>query len=175
MNPCFAILDDKLLVIAGTDPHLNVYDIKTPHQLLDRKPIAYPNYQMGDGEDRALADPKSIAYDESAGRTHSLKVYKDYLITTYSPGYDVADKEKYKTFMAREDYKVFKEKIAGKYPPAIMVMDHQGEAIQSISLPDNLDHRQFLVCDGALWWLSKFNSEIEEDFVQIYKVEIIRK
>jgi hypothetical protein len=30
MYPCFTILDDKLLVIAGTDPHLNVYDIKSP-------------------------------------------------------------------------------------------------------------------------------------------------
>tara|TARA_R110002096_G_scaffold146983_3_gene306130 strand:- start:385 stop:717 length:333 start_codon:yes stop_codon:yes gene_type:complete len=108
---------------------------------------------MGEGEDRAKADPKSIAYDESAGRTYSLKVYKDYLISYYSSGYDLADKKNYKTIKAREDYKVFKEKIEGKYHPALLVMDHQGETIQSISLPDNLDHRQFLVRDGKLWWL----------------------
>ncbi|WP_339715387.1 hypothetical protein [Cyclobacterium amurskyense] len=161
MNPCFTIFEDKLFVIAGTDPHLNVYDIHSPHQLLDRKHIDYPNYTMGEGEDRGKADPKSIAFDMSAGRTYTLKAYKDYLIASYNPGYDSKDKEKYK--------------MEAKYPNALLLMNHQGETIQSLALPDKLDHRQFLVRDGELWWLSKLNTEKEEDFIQIYKVKIINK
>ncbi|MDN3688715.1 hypothetical protein [Cyclobacterium jeungdonense] len=172
MSPSFTILEDKLLVIAGTDPHLNVYDIKAPHRLLERKPIAYPDYNAGQGIERTRADPKSIAYDESAGRTHTLKVYKDYLLSSFSPGYDFADRERYLTIDNREDYSAFREAIADKYPPALFLMDHQGEGIQKLSLPESLDHRQFLVRDGYLWWLSRFNSEVEEDFVKIYKVEI---
>tara|TARA_R110002051_G_scaffold293972_2_gene359106 strand:- start:537 stop:890 length:354 start_codon:yes stop_codon:yes gene_type:complete len=116
---------------------------------------------MGEGEDRGKADPKSIAFDMSAGRTYTLKAYKDYLIASYNPGYDSKDKEKYK--------------MEAKYPNALLLMNHQGETIQSLALPDKLDHRQFLVRDGELWWLSKLNTEKEEDFIQIYKVKIINK
>lgn len=172
MSPSFTILEDKLLVIVGTDPHLNVYDIHPPHRLLERKPITYPDYNAGQGTERAKADPKSIAYDESAGRTHTLKVYGDYLLSSFSPGYDFADRERYLTIDNREEYSTFRESIKDKYPPALFLMDHQGEGIQKLPLPESLDHRQFLVRDGALWWLSKFNSEVEEDFVKIYKVEI---
>lgn len=175
MNPSFTILADKLLVIAGTDPHLNVYDIQPPHQLLERNPIAYPDYNAGQGIDRAKADPKSIDYDQTAGRTHTLKVYRNYLLSSFNPGYDFADRERYLTIDNREDYSAFRETMADKYPPALFLMDHQGKGIQKLSLPEPLDHRQFLVRDGDLWWLSKFNMEVEEDFVKIYKVEIADK
>ncbi|GAB2991597.1 hypothetical protein GCM10027284_05230 [Cyclobacterium sediminis] len=175
MNPSLTILGDQLLVIAGTDPYLNFYDIDSSHQLLNRKRIAYPNYHMGEGADRSKADPKAIAFDESAGRTYTLKVYKDYLITSFSTGYEPADREAYKAIKNREDYSDFKNKIKNKYQPALFLMNHQGEALQSLALPDKLDHRQFLVRNGSLWWLSKFNTDKEEDFVKIYKVEIIEK
>ena len=175
MNPSFDILGDKLLVIAGTAPYLNFYDINSPHKLIDRKRIDYPNYHMGEGEDRSKADPKAIAFDESAGRTYNLKVYKDYLITSFSTGYEATDREDYKAIKNREDHRVFKKRIKGKYQPALLLMNHRGETIQRLALPDKLDHRQYLVRDGELWWLSKINTEKEEDFIQIYKVEIINK
>ena len=175
MNPSLTILDDKLLVIAGTDPYLNFYDINSPHQLLNRKRIDYPNYQIGEGTDRSKADPKALAFDESAGRTYTLKDYKDYLITSFSSGYETADREAYKAIKNREDYSIFQNKIKNKYQPALLLLNHQGETLQSLALPDKFDHRQFLVRNGSLWWLSKFNTDKEEDFVKIYKVEIIEK
>lgn len=172
MSPTFTILDDKLLVIAGTDPHLNIYDIHPSHQLIERNPIAYPNYNVGQGSERAEADPKSITVDQSAGRTHALKVFGDYLLASVSPGYDMADRERYKAISSRKENSSFMESIAGKYEPALFLMNHQGEEIQQLSLPQTLDYVQFLVREGKLWWLSRLNAEKEEDFIQIYKVEI---
>ncbi|MBD3627568.1 hypothetical protein [Cyclobacterium sp.] len=175
MNPSFTIHDDKLLVIAGTDPHLNIYDIKPPHQLLERKPIAYPNYNTGEGIERARADPNSIDSDRSAGRTYSLKVFQNFLLASYHPGYDVADRERYWEISSPDEYSTFNKSIEGKYLPALLVMDLQGEAKQRLPIPESLDHRQFLVREGELWWLSRLNAEKEEDFIQIYKVEITEK
>ncbi|WP_162416032.1 hypothetical protein [Cyclobacterium roseum] len=175
MSPSFTILEDKLLVIVGTDPHLNVYDIHPPHRLLKRKPISYPNYNAGEGMERAAADPNSIDSDRSAGRTYSLKAFQNYLLASYHPGYDVADRERYRSVSSPDEYSAFNKSIDGKYRPALFVMDQQGNPIQSIPIPESLDHRQFLVRDGDLWWLSRFNSEVEEDLVQIYKVEITEK
>ncbi|SHN25630.1 hypothetical protein SAMN04488057_11444 [Cyclobacterium lianum] len=172
MSPTFTVLDDKLLVIAGTDPHLNVYDIHPPHQLLERNPIAYPNYRIGQGTERAEADPKSITVDQSAGRTHTLKAFGDHLLATVSRGFDVADRERYKAISSREENSSFMESIAGKYEPALFLMDHHGENIQQLPLPQSLDYVQFLVREGELWWLSRLNADKEEDFVKIYKVEI---
>ncbi|WP_154852936.1 hypothetical protein [Cyclobacterium xiamenense] len=175
MNPSFTILEDKLLVVAGTDPYLNAYAIQPPHRLLFRKSIAYPEYSAGQGVERAKADPRSIASDETAGRTYTLKVYKDYLISSFNPGYDFADRERYLTIDNPDDYRTFRESIGDKYPAALFLMDHQGQGIQKLDLPESLDHRQFLVRGGELWWLSRFNSEVEEDFVTVYKVEIAEK
>ncbi|NHE58917.1 hypothetical protein [Cyclobacterium plantarum] len=134
MSPTFTISDDKLLVIAGTDPHLNIYDIYPPHNLLERKPLAYPNYNMGQGIERAEADPKSITVDQSAGRTHTLKVFGDYLLASVSPGYDMADKERYKAISSPEENSSFMESIAGKYEPGLFLMDHHGGG-HSTTLP----------------------------------------
>lgn len=60
MSPSFTVLEDKLLVIAGTDPHLNVYDIHPPHLLLDRRPISYPDYNMGEGIERGRQTPNPL-------------------------------------------------------------------------------------------------------------------
>ncbi|WP_375583473.1 hypothetical protein [Cyclobacterium xiamenense] len=175
MSPSFTILEDKLLVVAGTDPHLNAYTIQPPHRLLFRKSIAYPEYNAGQGIERAKADPKSITSDASAGRTHTLKVYKNFLISSFNPGYNFADRERYLTIDNPDDYRAFRESIVDKYPSALFLMDHQGQGIQQLDLPKSLDHRQFLVRGGELWWLSRFNSEVEEDFVTIYQVEIAEK
>ncbi|MEX2592290.1 MAG: hypothetical protein WD426_05920 [Anditalea sp.] len=127
---------------------------------------------MGQGKERAKADPLSIDYDESAGRTHTLKVLGNFLLATYSPGYNTADRETLQKVRGGEEYQAFKQKIEGKYHPRLLVMDHQGNALQHLDIPQTLNHRQFLVRDGELWWLSRMNMNEEEDFVKVYRVEI---
>ncbi len=172
MLPSFCILDDELLVIAGTDPYLNIYEATSPHRLLERKRIEFEDYHAGEGKERAIADPKSIAFDESAGRTHTLKTYNNFLLATYFPGYGPPDRDAYNSIQNGDDYRVFKESIEGKYASKLLIMDHQGNALQSLDIPERLDHRQFLVRDGELWWFSRMNMSEEEDFVTVYRVEL---
>ncbi|HSI75249.1 MAG TPA: hypothetical protein VK957_05130 [Lunatimonas sp.] len=172
MMPTFTTHENRLYLISGTDPHLNIYDINEEFKRVDRKPIAYPNYNPGEGKEPAKADVRGISLDRAAGKTHVLKTYGDYLIATYFAGFDFSDREEYKN-LTNETYSAFFEKIEGKYPIRMHVMDLEGNSLADFELPKQLDYRQFLVRDEKIWFLSKFNQEEEEDFVKIYQVELV--
>jgi hypothetical protein len=172
MSPSFAVHANRLYLISGTDPHLNIYDINEDFKRVDRKPIAYPSYNPGEGKEPSKADVRGISLDRAAGRTHVLKTYGDYLIATYFPGFDFSDREEYKN-LTNESYNSFFDKIDGKYPIRMHIMDLEGNSLADINLPEQLDYRQFLIRDEKMWFLSKFNQEVEEDFVKIYQVELI--
>ncbi|WP_158859158.1 hypothetical protein [Lunatibacter salilacus] len=172
MMPSFTTHSNKLYVISGTDPHLNIYDINEGFKRINRKPIAYLNYYAGEGKEPAKADVRGISLDHAAGKTHALKTYGDYLIATYFAGFDFSDREEYKN-LTNESYRAFFEKIEGKYPIRLHVMDLEGNSLADFELSKQLDYRQFLIKDGKMWFLSKFNQEKEEDFVIIYEVELV--
>lgn len=177
MMPSFTTHGSRLYVMSGTDPHLNIYDLNEGFKRIDRKPIAYPNYNPGEGKEPAKADVLAISVDPAAGKTYVLKTYGDYLIATYFAGFDFSDREEYKNLSnepyTKESYSAFFEKIEGKYPIRMHVMDLEGNSMADFELPKQLDFRQLLVRDEKMWFLSKFNQEVEEDFVKIYQVELI--
>lgn len=172
MMPSFTTHGDKLYVISGTDPHLNIYQINEGFKRVYRTPIAYPVYNPGQGKEPAKADVRGISVDRAAGKTYVLKTYGDFLIATYFAGFDFSDREEYKN-LTNESYSAFFEKIEGKYPIRMHIMDLKGNSLADFELPKQLDHRQFLVRNGKMWFLSKFNQEEEEDFVKIYQVELV--
>lgn len=172
MMPSFTTHGNKLYVISGTDAHLNIYDINDGFKRVDRKQIAYPNYNPGEGKEPAKADVRGISLDRAAGKTHVLKTHGDYLIATYFAGFDFSDREEYKN-LTNESYSAFFEGIEGKYPVRMHVLDLEGNSLADFELPNQLDYRQFLIRDGKMWFMSKFNNEEEEDFVKIYQVELV--
>lgn len=173
--PSIAKVGEKLAVIVGTDPHLMYYDINPPHQLLERKALDYVDYYPSQGKSPTDADPKAITFDGTAGRTLTLKKYKNHLLSTYSQGYDREDRESYHNLEGNEAYQSFFQKIKGKYTDRMQVMDLDGNTLGNLKIPAKLTSGEFLVRDEQLWFLSSTNEDEEEDFVKIYQVELVEK
>lgn len=55
-------------------------------------------------------------------------------------------------------------------PPSIPVLE--GKRLTDLEIPNKLDYRQLLYKDGELWFLSRFNKDREEDFVNLCKVRL---
>lgn len=170
MMPVYTIFRDKIFLVAGGDPYLNVYQAKSPHQLISRTKLSYSPFYVSDGQDMNAADPKAIQSIESSGNTLNLKATSDYLIAGYSSGYDAGDRIKYND--RSMNYQDFKKIIDGKYPDYIHVMDHDGNMLLNMENSLNIDLREFTTRDEHIWAMKKVNLEEEEDFVMIYKIAI---
>ncbi|MFC4871396.1 hypothetical protein [Negadavirga shengliensis] len=170
MIPVFQIVNDHLYVIVAKDPHLNIYHLDDPGTLVKRVPLNYREFQIGEGQPLETVDPRMISPSMTIGKTYALKNVDDFLLTTYFPGIDRQDQEIYEQIFSGEEYRVFFDRMRKKYPYRLHITDLDGNRLVDMELPEKLDQRQFLVRDGKLWFLSRFNQETEEDFVKVYQV-----
>lgn len=170
MMPSYALLNDTIYVIVGTDPYLEVYAAQEPYPLISRKKLNYEPYYPSEGQDMRSADPQAIRVIESSGFTKNLKASPEYLISGYSPGYDPIDRDRYSDpSIAPQD---FRKSIEGKYPEYIHIMDHQGNRLLNEENHLNIDLREFTVREGEIWAKRRPSDDVEEDFVIIYRIAI---
>jgi hypothetical protein len=157
-------------VIVAKDPHLNIYHLDDPETLIKRVALNYQEFHVGEGKPLETMDPKAISPDMTIGKTYTLKNLGDFLLATYFPGIDREDRERYDQISRGEAYRDFFERMREKYPYRLHIADTEGNKLADMEIPKKLDYRQFLVRDGKLWFLSRFNQETEEDFVKVYQV-----
>ncbi|WP_209331461.1 hypothetical protein [Lunatimonas salinarum] len=170
MMPSFALHGDTLYVTVGTDPNLYIYRMNTDVEPITTRKMEHTSFNPGQGKAPAEADVKAIAVDWSAGRTRSLTLMDTLLLACYHPGFDPVDRERYLNL--DRDYSEFMAEMEAKYPNRLLVMNLEGKRLADIAIPPQLDYRQLLYKDGKLWFLSRFNKDREEDFVQLYKVRL---
>jgi hypothetical protein len=170
MMPSYTLFEDKIFVIVGADPHLEIYDAKDPYRLISRNKLNYDPFYPSDGQDMQAADPNAIRVIESSGATTNLKATPDYLISGYFPGYDRTDRERLgDPSVSHQD---FQRSIEGKYPEYIHIMDHQGNMLLNEINEFNIDLREFTVRGHEIWAKKKPSEEVEEDFISIYRITI---
>ncbi|HLT07436.1 MAG TPA: hypothetical protein VK014_07905 [Cyclobacteriaceae bacterium] len=170
MMPAYTLFDNKIYVIVGTDPHLEIYEANEPYHLISRKRLQYDPYYPSDGQDMQVADPQVIQVIESSGFTKNLKATSQYLISGYFPGYDRTDRERLKDPAISGPE--FQQSIKGKYPEYIHIMDQQGKLLSTEANHLNIDLRQFTVRGDDIWAKKMPNEEVEEDFIIIYRIAI---
>ena len=170
MMPSYTLFEDKIYVIVGADPHLEIYEARDPYRLILRNKLNYDPFYPSEGQDMRIADPAAIQVIESSGFTKNLKATPDYLISGYSPGYDRIDRDRYND--PTVGYQDFQKSIEGKYPEYIHIMDHQGNVLLNEINHLDIDLRQFSVRGNEIWAKKNPNEEVEEDFVTIYRIAI---
>ena len=171
LSTSFDVVGDQLYVISGTDPFLNIYGLEPPYTKDKRIPLELTNYRLNPGEDPKKADPRMITYDPSFGIIQKLVKVGDKLLITYETGYDEEDALSSKENKSDEEWEVFNSRVARKYKPRYQILDFDGSLLTDSKIPDELSDL-FVSRDGALWFLGKPNTEVEEDFYTLYKVEI---
>lgn len=168
MMPRVAVQDQKIYLIQGVEPALNIYNIKEPYEKIKRVPINLTDYHFNQGEDFKEADPRMISFDPFTGNFENIKVTDKYILISLFPGISELDRAKY----ADVDYMELISKLKKDYPNRLLVMDLEGNKLSEIEFPKEFDTRQWMVRDNYIWFLSKVNLEEEEDFVKIYKVKL---
>ena len=171
LSTSFDVVNDQLYVTSGIDPFLNIYELDSPYTKLERIPLELTNYRLNPGEDPKKADPRAISYDPSFGIIQKLVKVEDKLLITYETGYDEEDALRYHEDKSDDEWEVFESRVARKYKPRYQILDLKGSLLKDSEIPDELSDF-YVGRDGALWFLAKANTEVEEDFYTIYKVEI---
>lgn len=171
LSTSFDVVNDQLYVISGIDPFLNIYEIKPPYSKLKRIPLELTDYNLNTGEDPKKADPRAISYDPSFGIIQKLVKVGDKLVITYETGYNEEDALRYHDKKSDDEWEVFDSRVARKYKPRYQILALDGSLLTDAEIPDELSDF-YVGRDGALWFLGKPNTEVEEDFYTIYMVEI---
>ncbi|MBN3581438.1 hypothetical protein JYB64_03500 [Algoriphagus aestuarii] len=171
LSPKFEIIEDKLYVINGTDPYLNIYKKDPPYERISRIPLALKDYKLNPGEDPKKADPRAISYDPSFGNILKMAKVQDKLVISYVSGYDEQDTQLQNENRTEEDWNAFNERVSNKYKTHYLILDLEGNQLADLESPDEFDD-VFVSRAGDLWFLGKANPEVEEDFFKLYKVSI---
>jgi len=172
MMPMIDVADDKIFMVVGKDTYLNVYDLTPPYALLQRTALPLTNFKQNQGEDFAKVDPRMIKPDMAAGRISNIKVLRDYVILSYFEGYNDQDKEDFDMITTAQEYADFNQRMKGKYPRKLLILNKKGEKIKETNVPTGFNVSQFIVRGEHLWFMSQLNEETEEDFWTVYKVDL---
>ncbi|SDD81913.1 hypothetical protein SAMN04488104_10696 [Algoriphagus faecimaris] len=171
LSATFEVIDDQLYVITGGDPFLTIYELEEPYQKIKRVALDLTDFQVNEGEDPQKADPRAISFDPSYGIISKMVRVGDLLVVSYTTGYDDLDRAEYQSVNSQQAYRDFNARIAGKYKNRIQIMNLEGEKLTDFEFPEKLGN-VFVSRDGALWFNALPNPEVEEDFFQLYRVEI---
>ena len=171
LSPKFEEIEDKLYVINGTDPFLNIYKNDPPYERISRIPLALKDYKLNPGEDPKKADPNAISYDPSFGNILKMAKVQDKLVISYVSGYDEQDVQLQKENKTEEDWNAFNERVSKKYKTHYLILDLDGNQLADLESPNEFDNI-FVSREGDLWFLGKANPDVEEDFVKLYQVSI---
>lgn len=171
LSPKFEEIEDKLYVINGTDPFLNIYKNDPPYERISRIPLALKDYKLNPGEDPKKADPNAISYDPSFGNILKMAKVQDKLVISYVSGYDEQDVQLQKENKTEEDWNAFNERVSKKYKTHYLILDLDGNQLADLESPNEFDNI-FVSREGDLWFFGKANPDVEEDFVKLYQVSI---
>ncbi len=171
LSPKYEVIEDKLYVINGTDPFLNIYKNDPPYERISRIPLALKDYKLNPGEDPKKADPNAISYDPSFGNILKMAKVQDKLVISYVSGYDEQDVQLQKENKTEEDWNAFNERVSKKYKTHYLILDLDGNQLADLESPNEFDNI-FVSREGDLWFFGKANPDVEEDFVKMYQVSI---
>ncbi len=175
LSPQFTLVDNKLFVITGVDPYLNIYELDSSNSRIDRVALPVENYQLNPGEDPKKADPRAISFDPSFGYFNKMAHHDGLLIVSYFPGYNQQDQISSRENKSPAEWEAFNSQMQQKYNSEFLVLDKKGQLLSRIPQDKRLDMGQFGSREGSLWFLSRFNDEVEEDFWTFYKVQLEEK
>ncbi|MFC5626824.1 hypothetical protein [Algoriphagus winogradskyi] len=171
LSPTFEVINDRLYIISGTDPFLNIYELDSPYSKLGRIPLNLTDYKLNAGEDPKKADPRAISYDPSFGIIQKLVKVGDKLFIIYETGYSEEDATRSRENMSQSEWEDFYSRMKDTYKMRYQILDLDGTMLTDAEVPENLSDL-FVSREGALWFMGKPNTDVEEDFFTLYKVEI---
>ena len=170
--PTITIKDDLLYVAFGIEPVIYIYSIKEDFRLINKIDLNLPDYRYFKGFKEFPKDLRVIGLRETSGRIKNIKIYKDYILVSYFPGYDYADTEE--RFVNKSNYEAvaFKKKMDKKYQDRLAVFNRSGDLINHFVPGDyGILGGSMLLRDGQLWVMGKTDPNVEKDYFKVFRID----
>ncbi|MEP2349169.1 MAG: hypothetical protein ABJH96_15355, partial [Algoriphagus sp.] len=178
--PAVEAKDSKLYVALAGEPTLYRYSLTPEGATLDTLVnLTIPGFAGIEGTPRAEFDEGMVMLNGSTSAIQNIHILDDKLILNYYGGISAEDNaELSKLYEANkmEEADEMYYKLDAEVSRGILVFDLKSLAfLGNLSLPKNADLESFASGGGYLWMQKNPSSEVEEDFLRIYKVKLTEK
>lgn len=138
LTPRMALAKDKIYLVQGIEPALNIHSLTAPHEKIKRFDFGISDYFFNQGEEFNKADPRIINPDIFSGRIENLKETDQYVLVSFFLGIPEGEQEKYENL----GWSDFLDKSRKDYNPRMVVMDLDGNLLTELEIPLQFSERQ---------------------------------
>lgn len=178
--PAFEAKNSKVYISLGGEPKLYQYNITTSGATLDTLiQLSIPGFQEIEGTPRSEFSEGTIMLNGSTPAIQNIHIVKDKLLLNYYGGISPEDNEALSQLYEagkQEEADEFYFTLDSKASRGILVFDLESLAfLGNVKLPEGADLESFASGGDYLWMQKNPSEEVEEDFLRIYKVDLVEK
>jgi hypothetical protein len=174
--PVSCLIENKLYVAIGMDPHLYVYELSDDFEVLSEEKILLPyeNFNPWQGDDPKAYSKGMAMARSSTPTTLSLESIGKHLVMEFYQGLTKKEDQELQLYFKedREKASIFSKQLREKYKRKLLVWDPENlKLIKSVTIPKHIV-QGFVMRNNEVWYVKQQSSEIEEDVITLYKVKI---
>ncbi|WP_163379972.1 hypothetical protein [Cyclobacterium sp. SYSU L10401] len=167
--PAFTVSENKIAVVFGLEPRVYIFDGAAPHPLLEEIPLDLPDYRFSEGENEYSSDVRFFGQARTSGKILNIKLIDKYILVSYFPGFNSADKEASFANLTPEEAINFWKGMREKYPYRMAVFDASGNRLSDFE-PKGLIASSMVLRNGQIWMQEKPDEEVERDYFRLFRV-----
>jgi hypothetical protein len=173
-QPVLTVQDDQLYIAFGTEPSIYTYALNDSFTLLNKVDLELPGFRGFTGFNQFRNDMKFIGLRETVGRIKNIKLFKEFILVSYFPGFNQGDTEERFINKSHEEASLFRENMNQKYQHRLAVFNRSGELIYHF-IPEQFGilGSSMLVRNEQLWVMEKPDAEVEKDNFKLYRIDLL--
>ncbi|MEB2778235.1 hypothetical protein SYJ56_23190 [Algoriphagus sp. D3-2-R+10] len=178
--PAYSVNSGKLYLSHGSDPTLYIYDFSAKEAKLDTAiHLAIPDFYEVEGIPRSEFSPGSVTINGGTAAIRNILVLNGKILVHYYPGIDPKIIEEARSLWSagkEEEGNAIYSKASAETEPGIMLFDEK-----SLSYLGTLDFLAgtntggFMADEDFLYFQRVPAEDVEEDFLRIYKMNLVEK
>lgn len=170
----FIFSKDELLVVFEGEPAIFVYEGEAPFSFKQRIELNLPDFKAYKGHPEGEDGIDIMVAFSALGKIESIKMAGKYIVIGYKKGFTDQQMINLGTAISPQEKGKMIREYEKENSSRIQLLDEKFQVLDDFPKPKNLNISSLMVRDGHLWG-SKFDSDSEEDFFTIYKLEIQEK
>ncbi|WP_296705750.1 hypothetical protein [Algoriphagus sp.] len=179
-SPAFETKDGKLYVGLGAEQKLHVYNLSEEGVSLDTTiSFSIPGFGILDPKDLSEFSEGTVTINGSTPSLRNIHIIEGKILLHYYPGIDPQKMKEAEMLWEQgkpEEAGELFEKLEAELDQGLLIFDQKTlEQEGNILLPSGLNKDGFTSANGFLWIEKAANEEVEEDFLRIYKVKLVKK
>ncbi len=172
--------EGKLYFVHGGDPKLYSYQISPEEAKLDTIiQLNIPSFFSPEGKDRAEFQKGSVTIYGGTAAVRNIHVIDNLLLLDYYSGQDPIKAKEAEAIWAggnEEEARALYKKLEDDTPKGTMLYSLPDlKYLGMVAPPANTGGRSYASANGYAWFQKLPDPDVEEDFLRIYKMQLVEK